>query len=221
MKRFTLPVLLALASIATAATPDLIQTCSSLPATAPAGALIGCPTTNVGWGPRLTTDLVRIQQASAGNAQKWVPYSTVAAADKVVRKSTGTWDTFSNVAVSPAPTPPVPVPVATVTTVVITWTVPTQNADGSPLTDLKSYNVYQGGSEATLVKVGSIVVPMTAYTTPALSPGTYYFAVTAVDSIGNESARTPAVSTVVAPPPTKIPGTPSNLKITVIVTAGP
>jgi hypothetical protein len=117
--------------------------------------------------------------------------------------------------------PAVPV----VTTVGLSWTAPTQNSDGTALTDLKGYNVYQGTSATSLVKVGSITPPTSGstvgYTTPSLGAGTYYFSVTAFNSANAESAKSPVVSTTIAPPPTKTPGAVNNVKITVSVTAGP
>jgi hypothetical protein len=79
------------------------------------------------------------------------------------------------------------------------WTAPTTNADGSPLTDLASYRVYYAGSGApcpggTFVQVASLTpspapnqtvsVRLTGLTTTLL----YNIAVTAVDMVGSESA---------------------------------
>lgn len=111
--------------------------------------------------------------------------------------------------------------IPTVNVAALAWTAPTQNTDGSALTDLAGYNIYQGTTVGNLVKVGSIALPAASYTTPSLPPGTYYFTVTAVNAKGTESAQSPVVSTVLAPPPPKVPGAPTGVKITVIVTAGP
>ena len=68
-------------------------------------------------------------------------------------------------------------------TCTITWTAPTTNKDGSPLTDLASYRLYRDGT-----KQGSdIAAPVTSVvTTTACLPGTY--TVTAVNAVGVESA---------------------------------
>lgn len=130
-------------------------------------------------------------------------------------------DASALTAASAVPTFKIAVPVVpTVSTVGLTWTAPTQNTDGSALTDLKSYNIYQGATATSLAKVGTIVSPAVSYTTPTLAPGSYYFAVTSVNSAGVESTQSAVVSTVVAPPPPKTPGVPTNVKITVTVTAG-
>jgi hypothetical protein len=74
--------------------------------------------------------------------------------------------------------------------VTLAWQPPTQNADGSPLTDLSGYNIYIGTSssgydyrEIRLDNPG-----LTAYVVDNLEPGTYYFAATAFNSSGAESA---------------------------------
>ena len=116
---------------------------------------------------------------------------------------------------------PVVTSIPTTATVGLSWTAPTQNSDGSALTDLKGFNIYQGTSPTALAKVGTANAGVSAYATAPLVPGTYYFAVTSFNSANVESAQSAVVSTVVAPPPPKIPGVPSNVKITVTVTAGP
>ena len=74
--------------------------------------------------------------------------------------------------------------------VTLTWQPPTENADGSPLTDLSGYNIYVGASsnsyeyrEIRLDNPG-----LTAYVVENLEPGTYYFAATAFNSSRIESA---------------------------------
>ena len=80
-----------------------------------------------------------------------------------------------------------------------TWTAPTTNTDGSPLTDLASYRVYYGTASAPcpgssfLQVISSTSSPPPNQTVTArltgLTTGTLYFvAVTAVDSGGMESA---------------------------------
>jgi hypothetical protein len=69
----------------------------------------------------------------------------------------------------------------------LTWDAPTTKADGKPLTGLAGYNIYYGkssGHYSSMINVGNV----TTYNVGNLSPGTYYFAVTAYDKEGNESA---------------------------------
>jgi hypothetical protein len=84
------------------------------------------------------------------------------------------------------------------------WTAPTTNVDGTPLTDLASYRVYYGTTAtpcpgATFASVASATASPSAgqtvsYRLTGLTRGTTYFvSVTAVDTAGNESAcLTPA-----------------------------
>ena len=74
--------------------------------------------------------------------------------------------------------------------VTLTWQPPTQNADGSPLTDLSGYNVYVGTESNTYnyLEIRLDNPGLTAYVVDNLDPGTYYFAATAFNSSGVESS---------------------------------
>lgn len=66
------------------------------------------------------------------------------------------------------------------------WDAPTTNMDGTPITDLAGFKVYFGSTP------GVYEIPVdagveTTYTVIGFNPGTYYFAVTAYDTAGNES----------------------------------
>ena len=74
-------------------------------------------------------------------------------------------------------------------TAALSWTAPTQNTDSSTLTDLAGYKVYHGTSASNLNEV--IDVPGAAnvsYNFNTLASGTHYFAVTAYNTSGIESA---------------------------------
>lgn len=77
---------------------------------------------------------------------------------------------------------------------ILTWEAPTTNVDGTPLTDLAGYKIYYGVSSGEYTKVIIITDNITTYTIENLSSGTYYFAVTAYDTAGNESAYSNEVS---------------------------
>ncbi len=77
--------------------------------------------------------------------------------------------------------------------VTLTWDAPTTNADGTPLTDLAGYKVYYGTSSRDYTKTID-VGNTTTYQITGLSGGTYYFAVTAYDTSGNESDYSEEVS---------------------------
>src|SRR5438874_11168599 len=85
------------------------------------------------------------------------------------------------------------------------WTSPTTNSDGSPLTDLASYRVYYstasspcpGSSFFQVASPTSSPSPNTtvSFRLTGLSAGTLYnVSVTAVDTNGNESACSTAAS---------------------------
>jgi hypothetical protein len=72
----------------------------------------------------------------------------------------------------------------------LSWTAPTQNADGSPLTNLASYRIHWGTSSRNYTESVTISNPgLTTYVLGNLLSGTtYYFATTAGNSLGEFSA---------------------------------
>jgi hypothetical protein len=79
-------------------------------------------------------------------------------------------------------------------TVTISWTPPTDNEDGSPLTDLAGYHVYIGQTSGHYDQM--LPVGLTTSITHAgyVEGQTYVWAVTAVDTSGNESRYSVEVS---------------------------
>jgi len=80
------------------------------------------------------------------------------------------------------------------------WSAPSTNADGSMLTDLAGFRVHYGRvsqSYSNVVEIGDSA--QSAVLIDELEPGTYFFAVTALDQAGNESALSIEVSKVVEP----------------------
>jgi hypothetical protein len=76
--------------------------------------------------------------------------------------------------------------------ITLTWDAPTTNTDGSslnPVTGLTTYKIYYGTASQTYTQVMVFANPGTTTITQTfdLSAGTYYFAVTTVDSSGTES----------------------------------
>lgn len=72
--------------------------------------------------------------------------------------------------------------------VILSWTPPTQNTDGSALTDLAGYRIYYGVEEHDFPNMIIIDNPgIATYLVEGLTPNTYYFAATAVNSNGIES----------------------------------
>lgn len=88
-----------------------------------------------------------------------------------------------------------PPPPPTTGSVTLNWTIPTENTDGSQLTNLSGFKVVYGQSATELTQSVSIDNPsVDSYQFDNLSSGTWYFAVVTVDSAGTESIPTNVVS---------------------------
>jgi hypothetical protein len=75
------------------------------------------------------------------------------------------------------------------------WTAPTENSDGSVLTNLAGYKVHYGNNPGQLTQVIKVSNPgLTAYVVEDLSPGIWYFTVTSYASDGSESVNSAVVS---------------------------
>ena len=84
-------------------------------------------------------------------------------------------------------TPVTPAP--TTGTATVSWVAPTQNTNGTVLTDLAGFNIYYGASSTSLTqKVQVQNAGATNYVVTGLAAGTWYFAVTSVATDGAESA---------------------------------
>lgn len=71
----------------------------------------------------------------------------------------------------------------------ISWQAPTENVDGSPLTDLAAYRVYYGEASRDYSETIDITDPaLLNYDFTPTVPGIYFIAMTAIDIDGNESA---------------------------------
>ncbi len=96
---------------------------------------------------------------------------------------------------SSAPTPAV----ASGPNVALSWNVPTQTVDGQTLQNLAGYRIHYGTNQNAMVN--SIEVPsagVNSYTVQNLKAGTtYYFAVRAITSNGDESELSNVISRVI------------------------
>lgn len=82
--------------------------------------------------------------------------------------------------------------------VTISWLPPTENVNGSTLTNLAGYHIYYGTSQTSLTHVVNITNPgLATYVLSDLAAATWYFALTSVNSNGVESPRTAVMSHVV------------------------
>jgi hypothetical protein len=83
-------------------------------------------------------------------------------------------------------------------TATLDWMPPTENSDGSVLSNLAGYTVYYGSSPGSLTQSVKISNPgLATYTMTNLPSGTWYFQVTSYSSAGVESARSGVVSTTI------------------------
>jgi hypothetical protein len=78
------------------------------------------------------------------------------------------------------------------------WTAPTENTDGSVLTNLAGYNVHYGTSADKLTQVDKLANPgLTSYVVDNLSSGKWYFAISSYAATGVESSNSGVVSTTI------------------------
>jgi Fibronectin type III domain len=72
--------------------------------------------------------------------------------------------------------------------VTLSWEAPTSNTNGTPITDLSGYRIYYGPSPSDLSQTVEITgVGIQTYVLDDLPSGTWYFAVMALSSSGNDS----------------------------------
>jgi hypothetical protein len=77
----------------------------------------------------------------------------------------------------------------------LSWQAPTQNTDGSALTNLAGYRIIYGKSQSSLDQVIQISNPgTTTYVVDGLTSATWYFAVKAYSSNGAESSNSGVAS---------------------------
>jgi Putative Ig domain len=80
----------------------------------------------------------------------------------------------------------------------VSWTVPTENSDGSTATNLSGFNVYYGTDSGNLSqKVAVKSITQTSQGFSGLASGTWYFAVTTLNSAGLESDQSNSASATV------------------------
>ena len=80
-------------------------------------------------------------------------------------------------------------------TATLSWTAPTLDTSGSPITNLAGYNVYYGKTSTTMTSVINVNNPAsTSYVIPNLASGTWYFAVVSYSTQAVESTLSNVVS---------------------------
>lgn len=79
--------------------------------------------------------------------------------------------------------------------VTLSWQAPTENADGTQLTNLKGYKVHYGMASKSYSQTIQLAnAGLVTYVVQNLNAGKYYFAVTAYNSEGRESGLSPELS---------------------------
>jgi hypothetical protein len=74
----------------------------------------------------------------------------------------------------------------------LAWQAPTENEDGSPLTDLAGYRIYYGTTSGKYSEEVALESPgLTSHVIDNLAPGTYFLVMTSVNSRDMESEPTP------------------------------
>jgi hypothetical protein len=96
------------------------------------------------------------------------------------------------IAAAPPPPPP-PLSLPSTGTVTLAWTPPTENTDGTTLTNLSGYHIYYGTSESNLSQRIEVTNPgLASYVISNLTPATWYFAVVAYNSNGYDGGNATA-----------------------------
>jgi hypothetical protein len=179
------------------------------PPPAPPPVISGTPPTSVMAGsgyafqPTASDPAGKPLSFSVQNKPAWAGFS-IASGQLYGTPSSAQAGTYSNIVISasdgtaasalPAFSITVNPPVAT-GTAVLDLTPPSQNSDGSALTDLAGMRVYYGTSPSTLTQILDLPgIVATTYTLGNLASGTWYFAATAYTSGGQESSPSATVS---------------------------
>lgn len=105
---------------------------------------------------------------------------------------------FESATSAPASSAPLPTPGTS--NVTLSWVGPTENTNGSALTDLGGYKIYYGTSPKQLNEMVAVANPgLQTYVIDGLAVGaTYYFSITATATDGTESVASTVVSTIIS-----------------------
>ncbi len=80
----------------------------------------------------------------------------------------------------------------------LSWTPPTTNTDGTALTNLAGYRIYWGTAQNSYANSKTLNGPgLSSAVIDQLTPATWYFVMTTLDSSGNESAYSNVASKTV------------------------
>lgn len=171
----------------------------------------GTPPTSVVAGnayrftPTVTNPTGGMLTFSIQNAPGWAVFST-ATGELSGTPTDEDVGTYANVTISVSdgkttaalPSFPIVVTQSGNASVTVSWIPPTQNTDGTPLTNLAGYWIYYGTSPDALTKSVQIANPGVAtYVLSNLSPGTWYFSMTAYSTANVQSSDSAVASRVI------------------------
>ena len=125
--------------------------------------------------------------ASSAGASATSPFATANAATPDSGTTNGTGGSVTGGTNGSGSTTPPPA-TATSTSVTLSWQPPTQNSNGSAITDLAGYVIHYGTASAAYTQLAKVEnAGLTRFVLDNLAKGTYYFAITAYNSKGLES----------------------------------
>ncbi len=157
-------------------------------------ALAGCGGTD-GSSSAGTTPTSPFASADSGATDKSASSSPAPSSSPTTSAASPT-STGSSGSSSSGTSAPPPTATASSSTVTLAWQPPTQNTDGSPITDLAGYKIHYGTASAAYSQTVAVNnAGLTRYVVDNLAGGTYYFAISAYNSKGLESDLSAEVST--------------------------
>lgn len=161
----------------------------SISGTATTSATVGA---SYSFTPTATDPDGNVLAFSISNKPAWATFNTSTGALAGTPNAAGT---FSNIVITvsdgtaTAALASFAINVTATGSATLSWVAPTQNTDGSALTDLAGYTIYYGTSSSSLSSTVSVNSPSTTtHTIPTLVTGrTYYFAIASVNNAGISS----------------------------------
>jgi len=82
----------------------------------------------------------------------------------------------------------------------LTWVAPTNNTDGSALTNLASFSIHWGSAPGALTNIQLVSSPAARSATVNTGPGTWYYGMRALNSAGTQSGLSNIASLTTSAP---------------------
>lgn len=173
----------------------------SMPGAAASPTISGTPATSVAVGsaysftPTTTNPGSAALTFSVKNAPGWASFNSMTG-ELSGTPTAADVATYSNITISVSngttsvslPAFPIAVTQMATGTATLEWVAPTENTNGTPLTNLAGYRIYYGTSATALTQTVQIANPNTvSYEVTNLSPGTWYFSVRSYTTANVES----------------------------------